>query len=150
MVKHQVPFLTSVSVISFSESPTAMTLITHVSRDYWWSRIQVLSLMLTRRNLVVAVGTFNRQQTFSDSNVEVEVDNATSHVAIILARSVSYAVAPPSFLSLNRYTERIDCMISFGGALLTQVPTEFCAVTTWRNRPKNDLLGHWKPNRASP
>ena len=71
MVKRQVPFLTSVSVISFSVSPTAMTLITHVSRDYWWSRIQVLSLLLTRRNLVVAVETFNRQQMFNgDSNVE--------------------------------------------------------------------------------
>ena len=81
MVKRQVLFLTSVSVISFSVSPTAMALITHVSRDYWWSRIQVLSLMLTQRNLVVAEGTFNRQQTFSDSNVEV--DNAKCHVPII-------------------------------------------------------------------
>ena len=80
MVKRQVPFLTSVSVISFSVSPTTMTLITHVSRDYWWSRIQVLTLMLTRRNLVDAVGTFNRQQTLSEFNVEV--DNAKCHVTI--------------------------------------------------------------------
>lgn len=97
MVNRQVPFLTSVSVISFSVSPTAMTLITHVSRDYcqyWWSRIQ--SLMLTRRNLVVAVGTFNRQQTFSDSNVEV--DSAKCHVPIILPDARS---AFTSFLALK-------------------------------------------------
>ena len=37
-----------------------MTLITHVSRDYWWSRIQVLSLMPTRRNLVVEVTQWER------------------------------------------------------------------------------------------
>jgi hypothetical protein len=111
MVKRQDPFLTSVSVISFSVSPTAMTLITHVSRDYWWSRIQVISLMLTRRNLVVAEVTFNRQQTFSSVQraATIQVSRANIFWRVQVRRSASYAVPPPlAPLLLSRYTERID------------------------------------------
>ena len=114
MVKRQDPFLTSVSVISFSVSPTAMTLITHASRNY-----------LVVKNPSIIVNANPAQSRRCSGNVQpstnvqsnVEVDNARCHVPIIPA---SYA-SDPFFPEWIFRTRLVHYSSNF---------TEFCAVTT--------------------